>query len=56
MLKKEKRRLLSMCLVATSLLLCACGGEPQAQGGSGENYRTEFTEEELENGHAQILL
>ena len=56
MLKKEKRRLLSMCLVATSLLLCACGGEPQAQGGSGENYRTEFTEEELENGHASFQM
>ncbi len=52
MLKKRKSRLLSMCLVAVSLFLCACGGGAETAG----EGRTSFTEEELESGHASFQI
>ena len=54
MLKKEKRRLLAMCLITTSLFLCACGGGAESETAGGG--RTSFTEEELESGHASFQM
>ncbi len=54
MMKKRTHRILSMCLAASSLFLCACGSGTESETSGGG--RTSFTEEELESGHASFQI
>lgn len=53
---RRYRKFFTSIILVSSLILCACGGEPQAQNGEGGGYRSEFTTEELESGHASFQM